>query len=581
MTALSGERRDSAAEGHPQVPMEHRHLTQGGRLPVQDRTDPLSQSHREGRAAERQLLQGQGLVAFVRCCHLEASQHDVHAIARGAREHPSDDSVALKGSREVPHADEGTLPTMVNEESAPLDKAPILVVDDDGDIRMALEMLLSYEGYEVWTARDGAEAIARIDAEQAKGRQAACLLSDMKMPGMNGLELLEALSERPDAPPVVMISGHGDVQTAVEAVRRGAVNFLEKPLDDNHVLVTLRAAMRERRLSLQNTALKKQLGSRWELVGESEVMQRLKRQVEQVASAEAAVLITGENGTGKEVVARNLHLLGPRASMPFVTVNCAAIPDELIESELFGHEKGSFTGASERRTGHFEAADGGTLFLDEIGDMPLEAQAKVLRALENHEVTRVGASQTIPVDIRVLAATNADLAQAVEDKTFRVDLFYRLNVVPLVVPPLRERREDIPTLSRHFLEVSAARQGRAPHGISAQAEARLQASDWAGNVRQLRNLLEGASVFADGAELTLADLEQVQGAHPQLTGGGATTTNDPFSAETFEDFKAQGEAAFFRRKLEENDGNVKRTAEKLGMQRSHLYKKLDRYRIRD
>jgi two-component system nitrogen regulation response regulator NtrX len=471
---------------------------------------------------------------------------------------------------------------MATEEPKALDRAPILVVDDDGDIRMALEMLLSYEGYEVWTAKDGAEAVARLDAEQSQGRQAACVLSDMKMPGMNGLELLEALAERPDAPPVVMISGHGDVQTAVEAVRRGAINFLEKPLDDNHVLVTLRAAIRERRLALQNTALKKQLGSRWELVGESEAMQRLKRQVEQVAGAEASVLITGENGTGKEVVARNLHLLGPRASEPFVTVNCAAIPEELIESELFGHEKGSFTGANERRTGHFEAADGGTLFLDEIGDMPLEAQAKVLRALENHEVTRVGASETIPVDIRVLAATNADLGEAVEAKTFRVDLFYRLNVVPLVVPPLRDRKEDIPLLARHFLEASAGRQGRAPLGISAEAEARLQSADWAGNVRQLRNLLEGASVFAEGAELTLADLDQVLGAHPQLSGvGAASMADDPFDAETFEDFKAKSETLFFQRKLEENDGNVKRTAENLGMQRSHLYKKLDRYRIRD
>ncbi len=471
---------------------------------------------------------------------------------------------------------------MTTEEPKALDRAPILVVDDDGDIRMALEMLLSYEGYEVWTAKDGAEAVARLDAEEAQGRHAACVLSDMKMPGMNGLELLEALADRAGAPPVVMISGHGDVQTAVEAVRRGAVNFLEKPLDDNHVLVTLRAAIRERRLALQNTALKKQLGSRWELIGESEAMQRLKRQVEQVAGAEASVLITGENGTGKEVVARNLHLLGPRASEPFVTVNCAAIPDELIESELFGHEKGSFTGANERRTGHFEAADGGTLFLDEIGDMPLDAQAKVLRALENHEVTRVGASETVPVNIRVLAATNADLAEAVEAKAFRVDLFYRLNVVPLVVPPLRDRRDDIPLLSRHFLEASAARQGRAPLGISAEAEARLRSAEWAGNVRQLRNLLEGASVFAEGAELTLADLDQVLGAHPQLSGASVSSmADDPFDAETFEDFKAKSETLFFQRKLEENDGNVKRTAENLGMQRSHLYKKLDRYRIRD
>ena len=299
-------------------------------------------------------------------------------------------------------------------------KTPILVVDDDGDIRLALEMLLQYEGFEVWTAKDGKEALKRLEVET---RPPALILSDLKMPGMDGLELLDAVGELEASPPFIMISGHADVETAVEAVKRGALDFLQKPLEEDRVLVTLRAAIRQSRLANENTGLKRQLSDRFELVGESAIIVELKKQIEQVAGSDASVLITGENGTGKEVVARNLHLAGPRAAGPFVTVNCAAIPHELIESELFGHEKGSFTGAHDRRTGHFEAASGGTLFLDEIGDMPLDAQAKVLRALETHEITRVGDSRNVAVDIRVLAATNADLAQAVEEKTFRLDLF--------------------------------------------------------------------------------------------------------------------------------------------------------------
>ena len=254
----------------------------------------------------------------------------------------------------------------------------VLVVDDDPDIRLALEMLLKYEGYEVWTSKDGEEALARLDLEAAKGRRPAIVLSDLKMPRIDGLTLLERIRARPEPPPVVLISGHGDIATAVDAIRRGAANFLEKPLAEERVRVTIKSALRETKLVLENTRLKRALGERFELVGESPAMRRLRAQVEQVAPSEASVLITGENGTGKEVVARNLHLSSPRAGGAFVTVNCAAIPDELIESELFGHEKGSFTGAHERRIGHFESADGGTLFLDEIGDMPLAAQAKVL-----------------------------------------------------------------------------------------------------------------------------------------------------------------------------------------------------------
>jgi len=294
------------------------------------------------------------------------------------------------------------------------------------------------------------------------------------------------------------------------------------------------------------------------------------------------VLITGENGTGKEIVARNLHLAGPRAGGPFIAVNCAAIPAELIESELFGHEKGSFTGAHERRIGHFEAAHGGTLFLDEIGDMPLAAQAKVLRVLETREVTRVGGSGAFLVDLRAVAATNADLARAVEEKTFRMDLFYRLNVVPLRVPPLRERPEDVPLLAEHFLREIGNREGRRPAALAPEALAYLRGMPFPGNVRQLRNLLEAAHVFSEGT-IERGELERLLADGPALaapTTAFAAAGADPFEAETFEGFKDQSEALFFKLKLAQNEGNVKRTAERLGMQRSHLYKKLDRYGLK-
>jgi len=465
-------------------------------------------------------------------------------------------------------------------------RVPVLVVDDDADVRLALEMTLQYQGFEVWTAKDGQEALKRIEAEARTGRRPGVVVTDLKMPGLDGMGLLDKIRALENPPPVVVVSGHGDVATAVDAVKRGAANFLEKPLDEERVLVTIRAALREGKLSAENTRLRKKLAERHEMIGASAAIARLRSQVEAVAASDASVLITGENGTGKEVVARNIHAASDRADGPFVTVNCAAIPDELIESELFGHEKGSFTGAFERRIGHFEAATGGTLFLDEIGDMPLAAQAKVLRALETHEIVRVGDSRAIPVDIRVLSATNADLAQATDAKTFRMDLFFRLNVVPLRVPALRERREDVPLLARHFLRDIAARSGRTPLGLDAAATELLASLDWPGNVRQLKNLLEGATVFASGAEIQRADLEQILDQGPALApipspaAAALPGGDDPFQAETFEDFKNRSEMLFIQRKLAENAGNVKRTAERLGMQRSHMYKKLDRYGLK-
>lgn len=468
------------------------------------------------------------------------------------------------------------------------DRKTILVVDDDGDIRQTLEMTLQYEGFEVWIAKDGREALARIEKE---GRSPALVLTDLKMPGMDGLELLDAITERPGAPPVVLISGHGDVPVAVDAMQRGATNFLEKPLEEHRMLVTIRKALREGDLERENAGLRSRLAHGYELIGESAAMNDLRGQIARVADSEASVLITGENGVGKELVARNVHLGGRRAAGPFITVNCAAIPAELVESELFGHLKGSFTGAHEDRVGHFEAADGGDLFLDEVGDMPLEAQAKVLRALETHEVMRVGDSRTREVDIRVIAATNADLAAAVEDKSFRLDLFYRLNVVPLRVPPLRERPEDVPLIARHLLERQAERLGRAPVTLTDDAAETLSAHAWPGNVRQLRNVLEAAAIFAgEEGRISGAELATVLESGPALAPAGAGPAAaaagaagrfaEPFDAPSFEEFKNRAEALFFRLRLDRNDGNVKRTAEELGMQRSHLYKKLDRYELR-
>ncbi len=455
----------------------------------------------------------------------------------------------------------------------------ILVVDDDADIRQTLEMTLQYEGFEVWTARSGTEALARLDAEPSPP---ALVLTDVKMPGIDGLELLDRITATDSSPPVVLISGHGDVPVAVDAMQRGAVNFLEKPLDEHRLLVTVHRAIREQDLVVENRGLKQQLRSGHELIGDSNAMKRLEDTIARVAQTDASVLITGENGVGKELVARNIHLGGPRAAGPFVTVNCAAIPADLVESELFGHVKGSFTGAHEDRVGHFEASHGGDLFLDEVGDMPLSAQAKVLRALESHEVARVGDSTSRAVDLRVLAATNADLSQAVEARAFRMDLYYRLNVVAIEVPPLRARTSDIPLISQHLLERQAERIGRSPLVLAPDAQEALASHAWPGNVRQLRNVLEAAAIFCDEQRITGEDVSRVLAAGPALApgGSGSPSADGPYEAETFEQFKNEAEALFFKRRLERNGGNVKRTAEELGMQRSHLYKKLDRYDLR-
>ena len=588
-SGLGGHATGRGSESPPQVPVEERDGAHFTRPPLEGGPHPLAQALGEGLGREGELLQPHEARRPLERLVARRGDGDVDPVGGGPREHPRDAAGrTAQGLVGIVHHGGGSRSwrgriAWHDDTMAESTRKTVLVVDDDGDIRETLEMTLRYEGFDVWTARNGKEALARLAAEDAAP---AVILTDLKMPDVDGLELLDRVMEMPDPPPVVLISGHGDVPVAVDAMQRGAANFLEKPLEQHRVIVTLNKALRERDLVVENKGLRRKLSAGFELVGDSSPMSELRDSIERVARSDASVLVTGENGVGKELVARNVHLLGDRASGPFITVNCAAIPAELVESELFGHVKGSFTGAHEDRVGHFEAADGGTLFLDEIGDMPIAAQAKVLRALETHEVVRVGASQTRSVNIRVVAATNADLNQAVEDKTFRLDLFYRLNVVPLRVPALRERAGDIGPIARHLLERQAERIGRSPAGLADDAVALLESQPWPGNVRQLRNVLEAASIFAADGRITAAEVARVLENGPAMSrpdapiGAADDPFRGPFDASTFEQFKNEAEALFFSTRLGRNDGNVKRTAEELGMQRSHLYKKLDRYGLK-
>jgi two-component system nitrogen regulation response regulator NtrX len=374
-----------------------------------------------------------------------------------------------------------------------------------------------------------------------------------------------------------MMSGHGTIKTAVEATQAGAYDFLEKPLDTDRVLLLLRHALERVDLAAENARLRETVESRYEIVGRSFLVRALLDQIERVAPTPARVLVTGENGTGKELVARALHKNSPRANRPFVEVNCAAIPSELIESELFGHMKGSFTGAVQDRPGKFEQADTGTLFLDEVGDMSPAAQAKVLRVLQDGVVTRIGGSKPVKVDVRVLAATNKELEGEIAAGRFREDLFYRLNVVPLAVPALRDRREDIPLLVRHFLSLLARQDGLPAKGVDDDAMKRLQELDWPGNVRELRNTVERLLILASGPRIAVADVDRLVGRRPGGEGGGLGAVAD---AGTFEEFKHAAERAFLLAKLRQHDWNVSETARALEMPRSNVYKKIERYGLK-
>lgn len=447
----------------------------------------------------------------------------------------------------------------------------VLIVDDEPGIRAALAQLLEFEGYEVKAVASGHEGLTAYEQWRPQ-----LTFLDVKMEGIDGLETLKRVRALDPAAVVVMISGHATVKDAVAATQLGAYDILEKPLDTDRILVTLRNAIGHLDLREENARLRQRVEKHGEIVGASAGVRALVEQIARVAPTSARVLITGENGTGKELVARALHQQSPRAKQPFVEVNCAAIPSELIESELFGHMKGSFTGAVQDRAGKFEQADGGTLFLDEIGDMSPSAQAKVLRVLQEGEVTRIGGNKVRKVDVRVLAATNKRLEEEIAAGRFREDLYYRLNVVPMTVPPLRERREDIPMLVEHFLQRLAQESGLPPRVVDDAAMDRLAALEWPGNVRELRNTVERLLILAAGPRIQRSDVDRLVGGRGgDGSGAAALVTFEHFA--TYEEFKLAAERAFLEAKLKAHDWNVAETARAIDMPRSNLYKKLERH----
>jgi two-component system nitrogen regulation response regulator NtrX len=443
----------------------------------------------------------------------------------------------------------------------------ILVVDDESGVRSSLSGVLSDEGYHVEAVASGEACLQALE-----GRRYDLILLDVWLPGLDGLQTLERLRAVDAQVPVIVISGHGNIETAVKAVRMGALDFVEKPLSLEKTLLVVRNALRQGQLEAENEALRAQVSQKFAMVGDSPRIRALRAQIAQAAPSNGRVLIYGENGTGKELVARQIHLQSRRASGPFVEVNCAAIPEELIESELFGHAKGAFTGALTARKGKFELADGGTLFLDEIGDMTLKTQAKVLRALQEQRVEPVGGAASVDVDVRVIAATNKRLEDEIRKGAFREDLYFRLNVLPFEVPPLRERSEDVPVLARHFVRELSAEYGRRPREIAPEALDALQSHAWPGNVRELRNVIERMVIMAPGERIEAADLPAPLGALAlsAAAGGGERLRDFPSLAAARDDF----EKRYILQKYEECGGNMSRTAEALQVERSNLYRKM-------
>src|SRR5258705_612979 len=444
----------------------------------------------------------------------------------------------------------------------------VVVVDDETASREAIRMTLEYEGYRVDEARSGQDGI-----DKATKTPYDAILLDIKMPVLDGIEVLENLKEQRVPTPVVMVSGHGDISTAVECTKRGAFDFLEKPLNRDKLLLSVRNAVRQQKLQDEVSELREKAEKEYRLVGESQIMRDLKSQVERAAPTKATVLITGESGTGKELVAREIHRRSSRANQPFVQVNCAAIPDELIESELFGHEKGSFTGAVRKQTGKFVAADGGTIFLDEIGDMSLRTQAKGLGVLQEGEVEPVGSATVVKVDVRVIAATNKDLEEEIRAGRFREDLYYRLNVIPIRTPPLRERRDDIPILAEHFAKLFSQEHNYRVKTFTPTAKKALQDSAWRGNVRERRNMIErlGIMVPADQNDITDLPAEFFRAASEIITSA--------MRLATLQEFKDEAEKAFILAKLRENGWNGSKTAQAIDTPRSNIYNKIEQYNI--
>ncbi|HPQ40340.1 MAG TPA: sigma-54 dependent transcriptional regulator [bacterium] len=446
----------------------------------------------------------------------------------------------------------------------------ILVVDDEAGIRRSMRMILEYSGYTVTEAEDGPTALAL-----ARKHRPDLVLLDVKMPGMDGLEVLEKLMEDYPGLPVIILSGHGSVDSAVRATRLGAYDFLEKPPKKDRILLTIRNALKTR--TLETRIQEFSTDAEWEMVGHSEAMTSVRNLITRVAPAPLPVLIRGESGTGKELVARAIHRLSTRSDGAFIQVNCAAIPEDLIENELFGHEKGAYSGAGERRQGKFEMAHRGTLFLDEIGDMSLKTQAKVLRALQEGEFQRVGGNVTLHADVRVVAATNQDLESMIDEGRFREDLFHRINGVPISIPALRDRREDIPVLVHYFRKQFASANGLKVPDFSDDSLRWMENRPWTGNIRELKNFVERHLILCTDQEITESYLagQMNRGKMPTAPGTGPLMT----AHDSLQDFKEAAEKAFLEKKLNENNWNIKATAEAIGTPRSNLYKRMQHFGI--
>ncbi|RPI23106.1 MAG: sigma-54-dependent Fis family transcriptional regulator [Acidobacteria bacterium] len=442
----------------------------------------------------------------------------------------------------------------------------LLVVDDEENVRASLKAVLEDEGYTVETVGCGADCVRLLER-----RNFDLIFLDVWLPGKDGLEVLKEIRSRRPTQYVIMISGHGTIETAVQATKLGAFDFVEKPLSLEKILLVLEHALKQKRLEEENRSLKDLVRQETAMIGESVPMIALRQQIQYAAPTEGRILIFGENGTGKELVARLIHLGSPRRDQPFVEVNCAAIPEDLIESELFGSEKGAYTGSTETRKGKFELGDGGTVFLDEVGDMSVKTQAKVLRVLEEQRFVRLGGSQPIEIDVRVIAATNKNLEEEIEKGNFREDLFFRLNVIPFEVPPLRERKEDIPLLVDYFMDHFCDRYGKPKKSISKQAMQTLHFYYWPGNVRELKNIVERLVIMVPNQKVEASDLP--------------TTLRKPNirdfrpAPQRWQEAREDFERKFILEKLREYDGNISRTAAAIGMERTHLHRKLKAYKI--
>ncbi len=445
---------------------------------------------------------------------------------------------------------------------------PILIIDDEIGICESVKLILEYEGYEADFATSGKEGL-----EMLNEKEYSALLLDIQMPGMNGFEVLEKIKNKTPFISVIIISAHGSLENAIKATKLGAFDFIEKPIDREKLVISIRNAVEKSELLEENVEIKKTLLGDGKILGSSKAITDILQLIEKVAPLDTRVLITGENGTGKELVARAIHNRSSRKNKPFIEVNCAAIPNELIESELFGHEKGSFTGASQQRIGKFELAKKGTLFLDEIGDMSPQAQAKVLRAIEDGTIERVGGGKKIEVDVRIIAATNKNLKEEISKGNFREDLFHRLNVIPIFIPPLKERVEDIPILVEHFVKNITARYNKPPVKFTKKAIELLQSQKWSGNIRELRNIIERIIIIIDKQ---IVDKNDFNFLFPEVT---STVDDLIIKSNSFQDFKEKTERAFILKQLNLNNWNISKTAEQLEIQRSHLYNKIKKYGI--